>query len=105
MTETSLLRIRCLHPSPRRHTGRSSDTRARIPTARRLLDELRVPVHLVTGSGDPLTTAVTAPVTEIAGAGHYPHLTHPEQLARILASARASFADSTRRAAPSATGQ
>jgi nucleoside-diphosphate-sugar epimerase/pimeloyl-ACP methyl ester carboxylesterase len=67
-------------------------------TARRLLDELRVPVHLVTGSADPLTTTVTAPVTEIAGAGHYPHLTHPDQVARILDVVRKDFADSTRRA-------
>ncbi|WP_369690236.1 alpha/beta fold hydrolase, partial [Nocardia sienata] len=72
-------------------------------TARRLLDELRVPVHLVTGSGDPLTTAVTAPVTEIAGAGHYPHLTHPEHLARILASIRDDFAAG--RPAPTAPGR
>ncbi|MGW0003216.1 alpha/beta fold hydrolase [Nocardia grenadensis] len=67
-------------------------------TARRLLDQLRVPVHLVTGSRDPLTAAVTAPITEIAGAGHYPHLTHPEQVARVLDSVRKEFADSTRSA-------
>ncbi|MGW5387117.1 alpha/beta fold hydrolase [Nocardia sp. NPDC003963] len=62
--------------------------------ARRLLDELAVPVHLVTGSGDPLTTPVTAPVTEIDGAGHYPHLTHPERIARILGAFREDLTNS-----------
>ncbi|MFI2231838.1 alpha/beta fold hydrolase [Nocardia testacea] len=74
-------------------------------TARRLLDELRVPVHLVTGSADPLTTAVTAPVTEIAGAGHYPHLTHPEQVARVLDSVRKEFADRAGRPEATAAGR
>lgn len=67
--------------------------------ARRLLDELTVPVRIVTGSGDPLATAVTAPVTEIDGAGHYPHLTHPDRVAPILDSVRREFAE-----APLTTG-
>ncbi|MET8799896.1 alpha/beta fold hydrolase [Nocardia sp. NPDC004568] len=74
-------------------------------TARRLLDELRVPVHVVTGSGDPLTAQVTAPVTEIPGAGHYPHLTHPEQVARILDSVGKDFTDRARRREETAAGR
>ncbi|MFE0701810.1 alpha/beta fold hydrolase [Streptomyces sp. NPDC058872] len=49
-----------------------------------LLDRLTVPVQIIVGSTDPLVTAVDFPVAEIAGAGHYPQLTHPSELARHL---------------------
>ncbi|UBU08301.1 alpha/beta fold hydrolase [Nonomuraea gerenzanensis] len=51
---------------------------------RKLLDQVRVPVEIVAGSADPLTVAVDRPVTTIAGAGHYPQLTHPDQVAAVL---------------------
>ncbi|WP_280406962.1 alpha/beta fold hydrolase, partial [Nocardia carnea] len=56
--------------------------------ARRLLDEVTVPVHIVAGSRDPLSTPVAAPATVIDGAGHYPHLTHPQQVAEVLNTVR-----------------
>lgn len=49
--------------------------------SRELLDRVKVPVRIVVGSADPLAEAVGHPVTEIEGAGHYPQLTHPEQVA------------------------
>ncbi|MFB4293121.1 alpha/beta fold hydrolase [Nonomuraea sp. ATR24] len=51
---------------------------------RALLTRVRVPVEIVTGSADPLTADPGHPMTEIAGAGHYPQLTHPDQVARVL---------------------
>ncbi|MFF8840351.1 alpha/beta fold hydrolase [Streptomyces sp. NPDC015130] len=51
---------------------------------RALLDRVTVPVQIVVGSTDPLTEAVDVPVIEIAGAGHYPQLTHPAQVAHSL---------------------
>ncbi|SCF72497.1 Nucleoside-diphosphate-sugar epimerase [Streptomyces sp. MnatMP-M27] len=55
---------------------------AQRPHSRALLDRVSVPVQIVVGSADPLVEAVDHPVTEIAGAGHYPQLTHPSQVAR-----------------------
>ncbi|WP_052849487.1 alpha/beta fold hydrolase [Streptomyces avicenniae] len=55
--------------------------------ARELLDGVRVPVLIVAGSADPLTEAVRHPVAVIPGAGHYPQLTHPADVARHLADA------------------
>ncbi|MFF8381482.1 alpha/beta fold hydrolase [Streptomyces sp. NPDC015661] len=52
--------------------------------SRELLDRVTVPVEIIAGSADPLVTAVDFPVTEIAGAGHYPQLTHPSELAHHL---------------------
>ncbi|WP_431901849.1 alpha/beta fold hydrolase [Nonomuraea sp. bgisy101] len=52
--------------------------------SRRLLARVTVPVEIVVGSDDPLVSAVGRPVTEIAGAGHYPQLTHPAEVARRL---------------------
>ncbi|MFK3732368.1 alpha/beta fold hydrolase [Streptomyces sp. NPDC088090] len=56
---------------------------------RSLLDRLNVPVRLVVGSEDPLVGTVGLPVTEIAGAGHYPQLTHPDRVAPLLGTAGA----------------
>ncbi|MFI6390630.1 alpha/beta fold hydrolase [Nonomuraea sp. NPDC050540] len=50
--------------------------------SRALLKRAGVPVQIVTGSADPLTVTAGHPVTEIAGAGHYPQLTHPIEVAR-----------------------
>ncbi len=52
---------------------------------RELLDRVQVPVKIVTGSADPLI--VDRPAVVIPGAGHYPQLTHPRELARSLATA------------------
>lgn len=57
--------------------------------SRALLDRAGVPVRIVVGAKDPLVAAVDHPVTEIAGAGHYPQLTHPSQLAHHLAAGSA----------------
>ncbi|MER5710941.1 alpha/beta fold hydrolase [Streptomyces sp. NPDC002122] len=60
--------------------------------SRALLDRVGVPVRIVVGAKDPLVAAVDHPVIEIAGAGHYPQLTHPSQLAHHLAAASAPAA-------------
>ncbi|MFJ9797469.1 alpha/beta fold hydrolase [Streptomyces sp. NPDC101145] len=52
--------------------------------SRALLDRVAVPVRIVVGSDDPLAVPVGHPVTAIAGAGHYPQLTHPAELAHHL---------------------
>ncbi|WP_031516907.1 alpha/beta fold hydrolase [Streptomyces sp. NRRL F-5123] len=52
--------------------------------SRLLLPRVGVPVEIVVGAADPPTVAVGNPVTVIAGAGHYPQLTHPAELARHL---------------------
>ncbi|WP_280433959.1 alpha/beta fold hydrolase [Nocardia carnea] len=59
--------------------------------ARRMLADVTVPVHIVTGSRDPLETPVSIPTTVIEGAGHYPHLTHPDQVAQVLDATRNLF--------------
>ncbi|GIH99985.1 alpha/beta fold hydrolase [Planobispora takensis] len=51
---------------------------------RSLLSRVDVPVEIIIGSADPLTADPGHPVTEIAGAGHYPQLTHPAEVARRL---------------------
>ncbi|TYB62274.1 alpha/beta fold hydrolase [Nonomuraea sp. PA05] len=51
---------------------------------RELLTQVNVPVEIIVGSADPLTVAVDRPVTTIEGAGHYPQLTHPAQVAAVL---------------------
>ncbi|MEV2221522.1 alpha/beta fold hydrolase [Nocardia vinacea] len=56
------------------------------------------PVHVITGSADPLTPALVealSPRTEfstIDGAAHHPQLTHPDELADIIAGAVSSEA-------------
>lgn len=57
--------------------------------SRALLDRVTVPVQIVAGSADPLVAAVACPVVEIDGAGHYPQLTHPSQVARYLGASSA----------------
>ncbi|GAA3127308.1 alpha/beta fold hydrolase [Streptosporangium carneum] len=49
---------------------------------RGLLDRVEAPVTIVVGSADPL--AVDRPAVVIPGAGHYPQLTHPRELAMAL---------------------
>lgn len=64
--------------------------RASTPKARKVLSDqlarLTVPVQIVLGSTDPLLADPGRPVTVIPGAGHYPHLTHPEHVAQAIAS-------------------
>ncbi|KAA8885106.1 alpha/beta fold hydrolase [Nocardia colli] len=50
-----------------------------------LLARVQVPVRLVAGSDDPLSTATTSELTVIDGTGHYPQLTHPAQVAAEIA--------------------
>ncbi|MFF8288906.1 alpha/beta fold hydrolase [Streptomyces sp. NPDC016309] len=55
---------------------------------RRELAGVRVPVTVVTGAADPLACGLPAAGgavhLTVPGAGHYPQLTHPEEVARIL---------------------
>ncbi|MFE1908183.1 alpha/beta fold hydrolase [Streptomyces gardneri] len=81
----------------RRGVARRVTAALRTDTAERrrsraLLDRVGVPVRIVVGAKDPLVAAVDHPVTEIAGAGHYPQLTHPSQLAHHLAAGSAPAA-------------
>jgi pimeloyl-ACP methyl ester carboxylesterase len=55
--------------------------------SRALLNRASVPVQIVVGSDDPPVTATEHPVAEIAGAGHYPQLTHASHMARLLGAA------------------
>ncbi|MFE5480571.1 alpha/beta fold hydrolase [Nocardia sp. NPDC056541] len=48
------------------------------------LTRVTVPVDIIVGSDDPLVEPTDRPVTTIAGTGHYPHLTHPDLIARAL---------------------
>ncbi|HEU5029469.1 MAG TPA: alpha/beta fold hydrolase [Spirillospora sp.] len=82
--------------------GTVAATAARLLAATadpRWRDELRAglrrhagPVHVIVGSDDPPTPEGRAlldalpqvTVTVIAGAGHHPHLTHPEEVARAV---------------------
>ncbi|MER5619806.1 alpha/beta fold hydrolase [Streptosporangium sp. NPDC002544] len=52
---------------------------------RRSLDRIEVPVTIVAGAADSPVAGRSAAV--IAGAGHYPQLTHPEELAEVLRAA------------------
>ncbi|MEV3927442.1 alpha/beta fold hydrolase [Actinomadura coerulea] len=52
--------------------------------SRSLLARVNIPVEIIVGADDPLAVEVDNPVNEIAGAGHYPQLTHPAQVARHL---------------------
>nr|WP_067475720.1 alpha/beta fold hydrolase [Actinomadura hibisca] len=54
---------------------------------RRALAEVTVPVTVVTGETDPAVHALPFGTAVIAGAGHYPQLTHPEETARAIAGA------------------
>ncbi|MGW5355844.1 alpha/beta fold hydrolase [Streptomyces sp. NPDC004031] len=73
----------------RRVVGALRTDHAARELSRSLLPRVEVPVEIVVGAADPLTVPVGTPVTEIAGAGHYPQLTHPAQLARRLGPAAA----------------
>ncbi|MEU7059268.1 alpha/beta fold hydrolase [Streptomyces sp. NPDC046197] len=55
---------------------------------RSALRALRLPVELVVGSADPVTETVNAPVTVIEAAGHYPQMTHPAAVARLVTACR-----------------
>ncbi|WNV86242.1 alpha/beta fold hydrolase [Umezawaea sp. Da 62-37] len=65
---------------------RSADDPAERAALRALLVATRqVPVHIVTGQGDPLTGGTGfAITTTIPAAGHDPHLTHPAAVATVL---------------------
>ncbi|MFI6291319.1 alpha/beta fold hydrolase [Nonomuraea sp. NPDC050790] len=52
------------------------------------LERAGVPVRIIAGSADPLTVATRHPVREIAGAGHYPQLTHPAEVAQTVRATR-----------------
>ncbi|WP_031079656.1 alpha/beta fold hydrolase [Streptomyces sp. NRRL S-118] len=67
----------------RRTAAALRTTRRHDDALRRQLARLDVPVTLVAGASDPLPLAGTRHLT-VQGAGHYPQLTHPEEVARIL---------------------
>ncbi|MFI6106648.1 alpha/beta fold hydrolase [Streptomyces sp. NPDC051310] len=67
----------------RRTAAALRTTRRRDDALRRRLAELAVPVTLVAGASDPLRPTGMRHVV-VPGAGHYPQLTHPEEMARIL---------------------
>ncbi|MGW6916441.1 alpha/beta fold hydrolase [Kitasatospora sp. NPDC054939] len=72
--------------------GQQPAERAALAT---LLRTCPVPVLLVAGAADPLTTegrdASPWPVTVLAGAGHYPQLSCPDELAATIAEFAASL--------------
>ncbi|MFS0692101.1 alpha/beta fold hydrolase [Streptomyces nitrosporeus] len=55
---------------------------------REALGQVACPVELVVGALDPLEEPSRLPVTEIASAGHYPQLTHPDEVAALLVAVR-----------------
>ncbi|MFD4353758.1 alpha/beta fold hydrolase [Nocardia sp. NPDC058518] len=56
------------------------------------LARVTVPVDIIVGSDDPLIEPTDRPVTTIADTGHYPQLTHPDQVARVIRGEGASAA-------------
>lgn len=58
-------------------------------SARQLLARLEVPVRVVVGAQDSPIAGPGCPVDRIDGAGHYPQLTHPDEVARLLGTHRA----------------
>lgn len=71
---------------------------ARREQTRTLLAQMSIPVEIVVGAADPLSMDVDHPVTEIAGAGHYPQLTHPAQVAHHLTEVHAPSGEGPRAA-------
>ncbi len=68
----------------RRTVGALRAAKAERAELQALLERVTVPVKIVAGSDDPVVTTAGRPVHEIAGAGHYPQLTHPTQVAEVL---------------------
>ncbi|MFD3745969.1 alpha/beta fold hydrolase [Nocardia sp. NPDC058633] len=48
------------------------------------LARVTVPVDIIVGADDPLIEPTDRSVTTIAGTGHYPQLTHPDLVARVV---------------------
>jgi pimeloyl-ACP methyl ester carboxylesterase len=74
------------NPRVARHTAAALAWAARRTARARAvaaLEALAVPYRLVVGSEDPLQAPRGDTVT-IAGAGHHLHVTHPEELARVI---------------------
>lgn len=65
-------------------TLRAAGTSAHRTDLAAKLARVDVPVQIVVGEHDPLTEPTEHPVTTIADTGHFPHLTHPSEVARIL---------------------
>ncbi|MER6999341.1 alpha/beta fold hydrolase [Streptomyces sp. NPDC000410] len=59
--------------------------RADSASLREALGQVRVPVTVVAGESDPLAVRVSLPTVTVPAAGHYPQLTDPEAVARLLA--------------------
>ncbi|GAA4070828.1 alpha/beta fold hydrolase [Nonomuraea soli] len=68
----------------RRVAAAARTAHAGRPVARALLERVRVPVEIIVGSADPLVGELGHLVTEVAGTGHYPQLTHPAAVAGRL---------------------
>ncbi|WP_063915563.1 alpha/beta fold hydrolase [Nocardia salmonicida] len=48
------------------------------------LARVTIPVDIIVGADDPLIEPTDRPVTTIVGTGHYPQLTHPDLVARVV---------------------
>ncbi|MFC9440233.1 alpha/beta fold hydrolase [Nocardia sp. NPDC057030] len=64
---------------------RRASAPARRDELANLLVQLEVPVRIVVGADDPLAIAAPREPAVIEGAGHYPQLTHPAQVAAEIA--------------------
>ncbi|MGK8523493.1 alpha/beta fold hydrolase [Nocardia asteroides] len=63
---------------------RRASAPARREESRALLERIEVPVRIIAGSADPVTVPAPPDSIVIEGAGHYPQLTHPAQVAAEL---------------------
>ncbi|MFI9631604.1 alpha/beta fold hydrolase [Nocardia sp. NPDC051929] len=63
---------------------REASAPARRAELRTLLERIDVPVRIIAGSDDPITAPTVRERISIEGAGHYPQLTHPAQVAAEL---------------------
>ncbi|MEV6521343.1 SDR family oxidoreductase [Longispora sp. NPDC051575] len=68
---------------------RAASEPGRRAAARQLLRQVTVPVEIIVGERDPLVDYAGWPVSVVAGAGHYPQISHPAEVARLVRAAGA----------------
>jgi pimeloyl-ACP methyl ester carboxylesterase len=56
------------------------------------LARVTVPTEIIIGAGDPLVVPTSLPVTTILGTGHYPQISHPQDVSRAVAAHRYAHA-------------
>ncbi|MGY0231683.1 SDR family oxidoreductase [Longispora urticae] len=56
----------------------------RRAASRELLRQVAVPVEIIVGERDPVVGYAGWPVAVVAGAGHYPQISHPAEVARLV---------------------